>query len=326
MLVTVLRLLVSLAATSAFAPPAASEAADAPLQAAPPSDVAAADATKSNSGGQEPIARTLRVAVFKSGGTHPLALSSVSTLLENTVGFELEVVTGPEVARGALDDVDVVLFTGGSGSAQGKALGELGREKVREFVKKGGGYVGVCAGSYLAMQGEEEFHKLRILAGRNLTGDFWKRGSGALPVAIDDPNASATELRLHYANGPVFAAEPVEGLPRYRVLATFAGEMWSDTHGTHEGEMPGTPAILATRFGKGRILLFSPNPVLGAEGVGHPELMLDALRWVATPGTVAKKLAFTDVFVSHKAGAPRGAVAKASEGAETSADSSATTP
>jgi hypothetical protein len=64
--------------------------------------------------------------------------------------------------------------------------------------------------------------------------------------------------------------------------------------------MPGTPAILATRYGKGRIVLFSPNPVLGAEGVGHPELMLDALRWVATPGAVRKKLAFTDVFTSHR--------------------------
>lgn len=300
---TVLRLLASLAATAAFAPPGVDDVTRDPVEApnAASTRVATTSPPESRAAPHdEPVTRTLRVAVFKSGGTHPLALSTVTALLENTVGFELEVVTGPEVARGALDEVDVVLFTGGSGSAQGKALGELGREKVREFVKRGGGYVGVCAGSYLAMQGEEEFHKLRILAGRNLTGDFWKRGSGALPVAIDDPNASAKALRLHYANGPVFAAEPVEGLPRYHVLATFAGEMWSDPHGTHEGEMPGTPAILATRFGKGRILLFSPNPVLGAEGVGHPELMIDALRWVATPGAVAKKLAFTDVFASHR--------------------------
>lgn len=58
---------------------------------------------------------------------------------------------GPdEVRAGRLAEFDVLIQPGGSGSGQAKALGEDGRAKIRSFVKDGGGYVGVCAGSYLA--------------------------------------------------------------------------------------------------------------------------------------------------------------------------------
>lgn len=44
---------------------------------------------------------------------------------------------------------DVLLFPGGSGSKQGKALGEAGRSHVRQFTREGGGVIGICAGAYL---------------------------------------------------------------------------------------------------------------------------------------------------------------------------------
>jgi hypothetical protein len=47
------------------------------------------------------------------------------------------------------------MFTGGSGSAEAGGLGEKGREEVRTFVREGGGYVGICAGAYLACTGFE---------------------------------------------------------------------------------------------------------------------------------------------------------------------------
>lgn len=48
------------------------------------------------------------------------------------------------------DNFDAILFPGGSGSHEADGLTEAGRQRVRDFVAAGGGYVGICAGGYLA--------------------------------------------------------------------------------------------------------------------------------------------------------------------------------
>ena len=60
--------------------------------------------------------------------------------------------------------------------------------------------------------------------------------------------------------------------------------------------MPGTPAITASAFGSGRVLLFSPNPILGGRGVVQEPLMLSGLQWAASKGDVPKDIQFADVF------------------------------
>ncbi|MFY0532964.1 hypothetical protein [Nannocystis pusilla] len=108
----------------------------------------------------------------------------------------------------------------------------------------------------------------------------------AARIAGLDVSAPGREpFKLFYANGPIFTPVAVEGLAPYVSLATFIGEIYNMSKGTGPGEMPGTPAITASQFGKGRVLLFSPNPILGGRGVVQEDLMLSGLRWVATAGT-----------------------------------------
>jgi len=233
----------------------------------------------------------VRVAMFDGRGVSRIGFEPARDLLTGTDGLETDVVRSFEIRGGVLSRMDVVVFMGGSGSRQGEALRPEGRQSVRDFVAAGGGYVGVCAGAYLALQGEEEFFKLAIVSARNLSGDFWKRGVAATTV-----RAGKRAFRLHFANGPVFEPVEVDGLPPYVTLATYESDLYASRHGTEPGQMPGTPAILAASYGKGRILLFSPNPVLGSDDVAHAQLLVDAVKWVAEGGPVPPDLGFADVF------------------------------
>lgn len=234
----------------------------------------------------------MRVGLYQAKGVHPVAFAAEKELLEKTAGFKLTVLRPADIQGGALAEQDVIVFMGGSGTSQGRALGDDGKQKVKQFVADGGGYIGVCAGAYLALQGEDEFHKLRLVAGRNLTGDFWQRGLAGLEVKAE----GRENFKLFFANGPIFTPAPTEGLAPYVSLATFVGEIYNEAKGTGPNEMPGTPAIVAAPHGAGRVLLFSPNPVLGGEGVVHTELMLSGLRWAATRGPWPEQLRFVDVF------------------------------
>jgi putative intracellular protease/amidase len=95
---------------------------------------------------EEPV----RIAVFQGDGVGPSAEDLLS-VLENTGSTELVVsrISAEEIRAGELSEFDVLIHPGGSGSKQGKALGESGREAVTQFVRDGGGYLGVCGGAYL---------------------------------------------------------------------------------------------------------------------------------------------------------------------------------
>lgn len=219
-------------------------------------------------------AQALSFAVFDGPGVGSDALTAALAAIE-AAGHRAVRVSPDAVRAGALDAHASVLFTGGRGSFQGRALGDAGRARVRDAVRAGLGYVGICGGSFLALQGEAEFFKLNLVAARHATGDAWMRGIGPAVLTPEDGSAPVT---LHYANGPLFSVESVEGLSPPVVLARFQTEYALPAHDTHPGEMLGAPALLSATFGAGRIVLFSPNPTLEP---ARDELLIRALERTA---------------------------------------------
>ncbi len=219
----------------------------------------------------------LRIALFDGPGIGAEALAAATRSIE-AAGMQAHPMAPDAFAAGAASAFDAMLFTGGRGSLQGRALGAVGREAVRTAVRSGVGYVGICGGSFLAMQGEEAFHKLAIVAARHATGDAWMRGIGPASVVPEDGSAPVT---LHYANGPLMAPERVPSLAPPVVLARYGTDFALPEHDTHPGEMMGAPAVLDARYGDGRVLLFSPNPNLAP---AHDELLVRSLRSVARGG------------------------------------------
>ncbi len=234
--------------------------------------------------------RPLRVVLFDAGGgVSRRALATAEAALDDA-GLDARRATPEAIRAGALDDADAVVFTGGRMVRQARMLERAGRERVRRFVRGGGGYVGVCAGAFLALRGAARGEKVGIVAGRNVSGERWRRGTRPATVA---PTDGSPPLDLHYANGPLFVAEPGDDLPPFVVLARFEDDVYRRDHGTRPGEMPGTGAVAAAGFGEGRVLLFSPNPTLAP---ARPELFVRAVRWTAAGGAVSEDLAWAHVF------------------------------
>lgn len=275
------------AAAPTDVPVATSDAVELPGEGgAAPADAAPAGAAT----GTGPIP----VAVFRARGVGEDGLRAALAAFAGDDGFDVRELSPNAIRRGALDGRRVVFFSGGIGSVQGGELEPEGRRIVREFVRDGGGYVGICAGAYLAIQGPPQYHHLAIVAARNWSEDAWRRGTGMLEVA---PVGGGEPLPLFYANGPVFRRDDRPELPPWVALATYVDDKFCESCGTHAGELPGTPAILAASYGAGRIVLFSPNPTLAKGDVpARPELLLAAVRWTATPGPVPTDLDFADVF------------------------------
>jgi putative intracellular protease/amidase len=187
--------------------------------------------------------------------------------------------TAEQIRSGGLADLDVLVHPGGSGGEQERNLDEPGREKIRNFVREGGGYIGICAGAYLATAYYP--WSLNLLDAKVIDTKHWRRGIGTVDIELTPAgreilHATNQTFPIHYAQGPLVAPADRPETEDYEELANFKTEIAKN--GAPEGVMIGTTAIARGRFGQGRVFCFSPHPEM-TEGLGH---MVDrAMRWVA---------------------------------------------
>ena len=231
----------------------------------------------------------IRVAVYEGPGAGPSRANLIEALASAKDGPKMKVAAlDPEaIRRGELEQFDVLIHPGGSGGSQGRALDARGRAMVREFVRNGGGFIGICAGAYLATDDYE--WSLGLIEARVVDKRHWARGSGPVEMELS-PSAqeffgSGTEpVSIHYAQGPLLSRREWDNpvAPEYESLGVYRTGIAEK--GAPEGIMPGTSAIVRATFEKGRVFVFSPHPEM-TDGLGF--MVERAVSWVGKRETSA---------------------------------------
>jgi len=193
-------------------------------------------------------------------------ISSVITGIDRSIKVVL--IDSKKINEGILSKLHVVLFPGGSGGGQSESLGEEGRSKIINFVKEGGGYIGICAGAYLAQKYDTDFswRSLKISPAKFANDTkHWNRGSGIVKVEVASAGyALFPELRgsrfiyLFYSHGPLLVPFPGSE-PSYEKIFIMKSNVYHDNPDAF-GESPGTTMLLRNFYGKGRVVLSSAHP------------------------------------------------------------------
>jgi phosphoribosylformylglycinamidine (FGAM) synthase-like amidotransferase family enzyme len=229
------------------------------------------------------VARPIRVAVYQGPGAGPSRANLITVLgaAKGTPALQISHLSPAEIRRGKLKDFDVLIHPGGSGGGQGRALEAPGREEVREFVRNGGGFIGICAGAYLATDDYE--WSLGLIEARAIDRKHWARGKGTVevelsPAAKEFFGTGAAPIAIHYAQGPLLGRREWDNplAPEYESLALYRTGIAEK--GAPEGIMPGTSAIVRANFAQGRVFVFSPHPEM-TDGLGF--MLERAVTWVA---------------------------------------------
>ena len=222
-------------------------------------------------------ASIIRVALYDDSGSAGKGVPSVKEQLGKTKDMEITVLKADGIQAG-LDGYNVVIFTGGSGSKQAKTIGDKGRDQVHKFIENGGGYVGICAGAYLAC--DSFSWGLHVLDAKTPSSK-WQRGRGELKMEFTDKGREvlgfpAGQLGVLYANGPILVSAKNDAIPDFEPLAFFRTELAE--HDSPKGVMVNSAAIVRGLFGKGRVLVSSPHP---EQTPGMEGFIEKAVRWVA---------------------------------------------
>ncbi len=263
--------------------------------------------------------RPVRVGLYGGGGApfnHAAILAAC--------GFPIRFLNDVEVNAGELASVDAFIMPGGGGRAmhgQLEPLGEAGCLAIANWVRRGGMYIGCCAGSYDCIVNTSAF--VESLPSQRcmqlVNAAPWQADQAVEFLGVQSPGVGVIRVRtvrqdhpvvwgmpaefpiVHY-NGPVLDILPervVPGASRAIGLAEFAG--WTERFTPAEAfagptQMENTfiaRAVAARRFaivtgelGLGRVVAFGSHPEFGFDLAmaewGLPARMLaNAVLWQA---------------------------------------------
>jgi glutamine amidotransferase-like uncharacterized protein len=231
----------------------------------------------------------IRVTCFDvyGQGERGIGPKNIQRCLGSSPAFIFQTVNADDIRAHSLAKFDVLICPGGSGSKQSKALDEEGRRSVLEFVRDGGGYIGICAGAYLASS--HYSWSLGILNAKVVDSQHWARGTGDVALKMTAEGlrllgASNELVTCYYGQGPLLTPGNQADLAPYQVLATYDSEIAKKD--APSGVMIGTTAIATGTYGKGRVLCFSPHP---EKTKGLEDFICRAVRWAGKRDSIIQK-------------------------------------
>ncbi|MBR1469411.1 MAG: biofilm PGA synthesis protein PgaB [Prevotella sp.] len=225
----------------------------------------------------------IRVGVFNGNGGAQTCVWEAFAACSLDGDMVVRYVTTADIAAGALDSLDVIVVPGGGGTRQYQNLGQENLRRIKEFVRQGGGAVGICAGAYL-FSNTPEYSCLAINGAQAIDIEHDNRGHGIVGFSLTDEGkkvfgeyANLDTLFCMYYEGPVFVAAPNDSI-KFVEFAT----MLSDVH--EEGGAPSNmtnnrPFFIGNRYGKGKVFSSIAHPESTA---GKMWMIARMVRWTQT--------------------------------------------
>lgn len=222
-------------------------------------------------------ANQLKVAVYAGPGPSGIGAVEWYRIVRDSPEMTLKLVDGAGVSAGALEGQDLFVMPGGSSRGEYASLGTNGVEKMKDFIRSGGAYLGTCAGCCLLMDGDR---RARVMPW-NYTGS---ENALFYPyIAVNEKGAEALSIakgrhKVRFHGGPFL-------WPTTNRIEGAAFELWGtlDSEATYRGQvkrekkMYGAGAIVGGTYGKGRVFVTSLHPEYYAS---THYLVTAAIRWL----------------------------------------------
>eukprot|EP01130_Rhizamoeba_saxonica_P003832 TRINITY_DN1588_c0_g1_i2.p1 TRINITY_DN1588_c0_g1~~TRINITY_DN1588_c0_g1_i2.p1 ORF type:complete len:213 (-),score=51.84 TRINITY_DN1588_c0_g1_i2:79-717(-) len=205
------------------------------------------------------------------------------------------------------DNFDMLIIPGGWVFDFETDLTPLGEQKINEFVKNGGGYLGICAGAFFASGDGYPNARIekKIIGGR--AGIVW--GTGKVHVTFTDKGREIFDLQvpeseqwsMYFANGALFKMEegctncildiPITQYDSLITYKSFKGRNIVPNHPVIEGvelvsdnfhDFPS--AAICGEFGEGRVICFGPHPELS--GPSFIDIIVQSIQWICKLGDI----------------------------------------
>ena len=201
----------------------------------------------------------VKVGLFLDRGCRGNGALQWARLLAHCPQLDLMLLDAKDIRNGKLDGLQLLVCPGGGSARQIAAMEPDGVARVKQFIEDGGSYLGICAGSYNAMNREGRLALLPF--------DYNYAAAGKLAdLAIEFNEEGAKLLGIkpgrhiaRYNGGNVMKpTEPTDKMSDAQVLAVFKSSV--SNYDRKPYNFMDTPAAVFGHYGKGKVIITSFHP------------------------------------------------------------------
>ena len=205
--------------------------------------------------------RPVRAGVFAGVGSMGLSSTELIRYVARSPELDLTLVDGEDIRNGALDSLDLLVMPGGSAWVIVGDIGPKGIENLKEFLRRGGSFIGICAGCVMLLDDE-----YRIASGVSMVpysryGAY--SGDAMTSMTLTDEGAKALGMAkgtfdVWYSGGPIMFRRHAE-VPDAKIESwgLYGRNVTNEGWGAH---MQGNVSCIGGTFGKGRIAATACHP------------------------------------------------------------------
>jgi glutamine amidotransferase-like uncharacterized protein len=229
------------------------------------------------------------IALYADRGVDEECLRATQNMLE-WMGYRVPRVEAPMINDGALDMYDALWVPGGNMYEYAEGIAAAGKEIIRGFIKRGGGYVGIGGGAYFAAS--EVIWRGNQLSMAPL-GLYSGSAVGPIKEIFLYPEYGMCQVNLLESEHPIARSEPDSIWVLYYWGPALNPDPDTPVDVLASYEIGGRPAMLAFDYGSGRVFLTGVHPeieedcdrdgvTLGDEFNDHGSdwgLLANAVRW-----------------------------------------------
>ena len=186
-----------------------------------------------------------KALIYSGPGACEEQCAEASFEMARLAGLEPVYVDPENLNAESFKDAVIWIQPGGYASVAARALGNEGMDLIRNFVKDGGGYVGFCAGGFLATNiiGTTRNKGLGIVEGKSAPYKAYRRRGITLENTKWLSPAGEQERQIYWEGGAYFK------LPRTQTVEAMA---WY--------QRTGQIASVKTHFGAGKVYVTGLHP------------------------------------------------------------------
>ncbi|MHA3964519.1 MAG: BPL-N domain-containing protein [Candidatus Thorarchaeota archaeon SMTZ1-45] len=199
----------------------------------------------------------VKIALYYGDPSSSASSRTALQFMFSWMNATVDILDASDIKYGNLDGYDIVVIPGGWAGTYNMELAGTGITEIRNFVRDGGAFFGVCAGAYfgcdkIRWEGEVLEYQMDLFEGY---------GIGPVEEIAIWPNFAMTEIIINHSSSIIdFSGEP----SNHSVM--YYGGPWfniTDKEGIHSVatyKANNESAMIAFEYEDGRVFLSGPHP------------------------------------------------------------------
>ena len=201
--------------------------------------------------------KKIKTGFYIDKGSRGGGVLLLARLLHYSPQIDLTLLNGEDLRKGKLKGLDMIVMPGGSSQLQMVSMGKEGVKALQDFVRKGGAYVGICAGFHITLNRPERAQLMPYTYIREAVGN-----RGDVQIDLSKEGAKLLGIKpgkrmVRYSRGPI-AREAKWNKGSCKTYALYTSSL--SPLGRAGVSFFNTPALIAGTYGKGKVIATSFHP------------------------------------------------------------------